>query len=143
MEDCSVDKPIYLIQSRKIDEETIIHGWTFDKESAKETIVQLSMNAYKIKLGVNALETIQCPLNDTLPVEQISFGTTLRWKDQDKKEQIDLIHVSKTQNFIWITRKEVCALESFFITSISHISFVEKNAKNSPTKKFEGSDSNY
>jgi hypothetical protein len=137
MEDNKNNNIIYLIQSRKINEESVVHGWTFNKEDAKQTINDLAMTAYKIELGVNLLENIDSPLKDTVPIEQISYGTTIRWSDSKKEEHINLFKITKISNFMWVTRKDISILESFFITPINHISLVEKNAKNSSPKKSE------
>jgi hypothetical protein len=140
---------IYAIASQETDKhEFVVHRYSTSFEQAKATLEKISLDHLKQALGMNSNDHMESPLYDTIGVENISQGLTIRYRleaSEDGKPSrvndriIDMIKIERTHNFYVIPTKRRTIINTFKIIEVEAVS--ESGSVIVPTPEEEQYDS--
>jgi len=121
---------VYVITSQESDKhELVVHKYSISYEQAKLTLEKIAVDDLKIALGMSPNDHMESPLFDTIKIEDISQGLTIRYRYEtsiDGKSYndrvIDMIKIEKVNDYYLIPNKKRIIIKTFKIIEVEPIS---------------------
>lgn len=105
------------------EKKTKIHGFTRNVKDAAKCIEKIALEAFKNSRQLDEKTIIQSPISDTVPIEELNIGTTIRYR-KDAQNIIELLSIEKnySSSFIPLYKtRSVKVLQSFFFQEVDEI----------------------
>lgn len=115
-----------VVSQEKGNTESTIHCYSTSFSEAKQKMEKLALENLKQYLGISPNDFLKSPLSDTIALENISQGLTIRYRDDnsssDNRRIIDLIKIEKVRDYLLFPKKIFTIIKTYKIVETESIS---------------------
>lgn len=121
---------VFVLTSQYTEEtDFCILSYSYDRNEVIEQMEAVALTELKKQLNKKDGEDVVSPLRDTIPVEQIISGITIRYRCPDLKDVIDVIKIERKETgYILSSKKRMQSIiKTFRIIKVNPVSSTRFN----------------